>query len=75
LSSLAFAIPAGGHYYLLCFSDQQPGDWGPRRVTREEILAAFDSGWKVESIEPTTIDITINPEGARAWLAAITRKR
>ena len=24
---------AGAWYHLLCFSDRQPGDWGPRRVT------------------------------------------
>ena len=35
----------GGHLHLMCFSDRQPGDWGPRRVTEGELVAAFGSGW------------------------------
>ena len=73
VESLASVVSAGGRYYLLCFSDEQPGDWGPRRITREEILSTFDDGWTVESVESTTIDLTINSDGARAWLATIAR--
>jgi cyclopropane fatty-acyl-phospholipid synthase-like methyltransferase len=71
--SLASALTAGGHYFLLCFSDRQPGDTGPRRVSRDEIRATFAEGWRIDSIEPTTIDITISADGARAWLASMTR--
>jgi hypothetical protein len=46
---------------------------GPRRVTRDEISASFADGWRVDSIEASTIDITIDPNGARAWLSALTR--
>jgi hypothetical protein len=58
---------------MLCFSDQQPGDWGPRRVTRSEIETSFADGWRVDSIEPATIDITTDADGIRAWLVALTR--
>ncbi len=30
-------------------------------------------GWRVDSIEPATIDITTDPDGIRAWLVALTR--
>jgi cyclopropane fatty-acyl-phospholipid synthase-like methyltransferase len=73
VDSLRAVIPTGGRYYMLCFSDQQPGDWGPRRIARNEITAGFTDGWQVDSIEPATIDINISTEGARAWRAAITR--
>ena len=73
VSSLRAAIPAGGRYLMLCFSDRQPGDWGPRRVTQDEILTSFAEGWRVESIEPAVIDITIDPNGAQSWLSVITR--
>lgn len=73
VSSLRAAIPAGGRYLMLCFSDRQPGDWGPRRVTQDEILTSFAEGWRVESIEPAVIDITIDPNGAESWLSVITR--
>jgi SAM-dependent methyltransferase len=71
--SLEAVVPPGGRYHMLCFSDRQPGDWGPRRVTQGEIRAAFSEGWEVQSIEPTTIDITFDPAGAIAWHAAILR--
>ena len=75
VDSLRAVIPTGGHYYMLCFSDHQPGDWGPRRVAQHEITASFNNGWKIDSIDAAKIDITINADGALAWLAAITRTR
>jgi SAM-dependent methyltransferase len=73
VSSLRAVISPGGRYFMLCFSDRQPGDWGPRRVTGDEIRASFADGWRVESIEPAVLDITIDPDGAQAWLSVITR--
>lgn len=73
VTSLASALRNGGVYYLLCFSENEPGDWGPRRVTQDEIRIAFADGWRVDAIEPTELDITIRDEPARAWFATITR--
>jgi SAM-dependent methyltransferase len=73
VTSLTEVVPPGGRYHMLCFSDRQPGDWGPRRVTQEEIYAAFYEGWDIESIEPTVIDLTWNPAGALAWQVAAKR--
>lgn len=73
VDSLRTAIQAGGRYHMLCFSEHQPGDWGPRRVRQDEIRSSFDDGWQVESIEPATMDVTIDPDGVRAWLATIRR--
>ena len=74
VGSLAEVVPPGGRYHMLCFSDRQPGDWGPRRVTQDEIRVAFSSEWSIESIEPAIIDLTWDPAGAMAWLVAATRK-
>lgn len=73
VTSLRSVLVAGGRYFMLCFSDRQPGDWGPHRVTRDDITAAFADGWQINSIEPNTIDVTIDPDGIRAWLVALTR--
>jgi cyclopropane fatty-acyl-phospholipid synthase-like methyltransferase len=73
VDNLRAVIRPGGRYFMLCFSDRQPGDIGPRRVTQDEIRASFSDGWQVDAIEPATIDITSDPTGARAWRAAITR--
>ena len=75
VDSLRAAAAAGGRYYLLCFTDQQPGDWGPRRVSQDEIRASFADGWRVESIEAATFEVVHRrgSDGALAWLATITR--
>ncbi|HUB42330.1 MAG TPA: class I SAM-dependent methyltransferase [Streptosporangiaceae bacterium] len=74
-ASLATVLRPGGICYLMCFSDRQPAGFGPRRVSQDELRAAFGNGWHVESIVADSFDI--NPiEGnthAEAWLARIRR--
>jgi cyclopropane fatty-acyl-phospholipid synthase-like methyltransferase len=73
VESLASVTEPGARYHLLCFSDRQPGDWGPRRISQEEIRSSFARGWRVDSIEAATFDVTLDPAGVQAWHAAITR--
>jgi cyclopropane fatty-acyl-phospholipid synthase-like methyltransferase len=73
VNSLRSALRHGGMYYLMCFSDRQPGDWGPRRVSQAELRAAFVDGWSIRSIEPAMFAVTIDDNGAQAWLATIER--
>ncbi|MDT7578747.1 MAG: hypothetical protein QOK35_7 [Pseudonocardiales bacterium] len=73
VAALRTALVPGGRYLMLCFSDAQPGDSGPHRVTRDEISTAFQPGWRVDSIEPAIIETLTDPAGIRAWLAALTR--
>jgi 2-polyprenyl-3-methyl-5-hydroxy-6-metoxy-1,4-benzoquinol methylase len=73
VSSLSQAIGAGGRYFMLCFSDKTPGDWGPRRVTQEEIRASFSNGWNVDSIVPGRLFVTFMEQPVLSWLATITR--
>ena len=74
VANLAEVVPPGGRFHMLCFSDRQPGDWGPRRVTLDEIRAAFYLEWDIESVEPAVIDLTWDPAGAQAWQAAAIRR-
>jgi SAM-dependent methyltransferase len=71
--SLSGAVVPGGCYHMLCFSDRQPGDWGPRRVTEEEVRASFADGWVVDAIDPSVIEVTYDPAGALAWQVTATR--
>lgn len=73
LTGLRGAVRPGGRYFMLCFSDRQPGDWGPRRIPEAELRENFADGWRIDSLEPAVIEITIDPAGAQAWLAAMTR--
>ncbi|HEX2179758.1 MAG TPA: class I SAM-dependent methyltransferase [Actinomycetota bacterium] len=70
--ALQAVVPPGGRYFMLCFSEHQPGELGPRRVKREEIAGCFSRGWSVESIEPSTIEL-LGGAAAISWMAAIGR--
>jgi cyclopropane fatty-acyl-phospholipid synthase-like methyltransferase len=73
--SLASVLRPAGTCYLMCFSERQPGTFGPRRVRQDELREAFRDGWIVTSITPDTFDIkAVNgATGAQAWLATIRR--
>jgi cyclopropane fatty-acyl-phospholipid synthase-like methyltransferase len=76
VASLASVLRPGGTLNLMCFSDRQPGDFGPRRVREDELRASFSDGWAVQSITADTFEI--RPMGgttrAQAWLAVFTRR-
>jgi SAM-dependent methyltransferase len=82
VASLAAALRPGGQLYLMCFSDRQPGTFGPRRVRQDELRAAFSDGWEVASIEADTFEVNPGIEfspgtqaaGAQAWLASLVRR-
>jgi cyclopropane fatty-acyl-phospholipid synthase-like methyltransferase len=75
VDGLRSVLVPGGRFFTLCISDRQPkGGWSRlHRVSRGEIGDSFADGWHVDSIEPATIEITTDPAGIRAWLAALTR--
>ena len=73
MRSLGDAVAADGRVFLLCFSDRQPGDWGPRRVTEDELRASFADGWRIDAIDAVGLDVTIQPEPVEAWRARIIR--
>ena len=75
VAGLGAVVMPGGRYFMLCFSDRQPGDWGPRRVRQDELRHCFADGWRIDSIEDAVLEITLSPEGARSWFAALTRIR
>ena len=76
VSALHGVLRPGGHLHLLCFSDRQPGEFGPRRVTEGELRAAFGSGWRIDSLVPDRFDINpgLGTLTAEAWLADILRR-
>jgi SAM-dependent methyltransferase len=73
VASLGSVVVSGGRYFMLCFSDSEPGDWGPRRVGQDELRRSFADGWQVDGIEEAVLEITTRPAGAQAWLASFTR--
>ncbi len=80
VQGLAEVLDPGGVLHILCFSDEEPGSEGPRRVSRQEIRDAFRHGWNVAQIEPIRFESiprpdgpTFTPGGPKAWRATIER--
>src|SRR6201992_4180444 len=40
VAGLAQVLNPGGRVFLMCFSDEEPGQFGPRRITRAELKSA-----------------------------------
>lgn len=74
VNSLAALLPPGGRYFMLCFSELEPGGYGPRRVTQQEIRDTFARGWSVNDIRPAVFESNTRDQGSRAWFASISRK-
>jgi SAM-dependent methyltransferase len=76
VTSLASVLRPGGRLYLMCFSDRQPGMFGPRRVSQDELSAAFADGWTIVAIEAEAFALNRGAFGiatAQAWLATVSR--
>lgn len=75
VEALHSVLHPGGHLHLMCFSDRQPGDWGPRRISEAELRAVFGTGWRIHSL--TRDRFHINPGlgslTSEAWLADVVR--
>jgi cyclopropane fatty-acyl-phospholipid synthase-like methyltransferase len=69
--SLRRVTRSGGRCLLVCWSSRNPFGVGPARITRRAIHEAFSAGWRVEAIEPETLETRLEMRIARAWLARI----
>lgn len=80
VEGLATVLKPGGRLFFLCFSDKEPGDQGPRRVSRKEIDETFAQGWVVGSVEdsryevrPDPNDVSFSEGGPKAWFVVVRR--
>jgi cyclopropane fatty-acyl-phospholipid synthase-like methyltransferase len=81
VQGLGQVLESGGRLFLMCFSDEEPGTEGPRRVSRQELYDAFDDGWQVESVQqarcevhPEFTEVQFSEGGPKMWFAVIRRK-
>lgn len=81
VAGLASVTKPGGRLFLLCFSNEEPGTQGPRRVSEQELRDAFAEGWAVEEVRATRFevapdlkDISFSEGGPKAWFSAIRRQ-
>jgi SAM-dependent methyltransferase len=78
---LAQVVEPHGRLFLACFSDEEPGTEGPRRVSRPELYEAFADGWDVESVRrcrfelnPEFTEVTFSEGGPKGWLAIVRQQ-
>ena len=81
VAGLAHVTRPGGRIFLECFSDEEPGSQGPRRVSEREIREAFADGWSIEEIRPERFEVrpdlegfTFSEGGPKAWFSVIRRE-
>jgi cyclopropane fatty-acyl-phospholipid synthase-like methyltransferase len=72
VESLASVLNSGGTYFMMCFSEHEPGAWGPRRVTQTEIRESFSRGWQINYIREAKFDTNLDSRRCNAWLCSIT---
>ncbi len=77
-ASVHRVLRPGGHLFILCFSEREPGDRGPRQVTQRELRESFSDGWTVDSIDAAHFEVlrgyATDAVEVEAWLASITRR-
>ena len=72
---IARVIKTGGKYFMLCFSDKEPTNWGgPRRIAKEEIATTFSPLFNINYIRDAYFATRIHNNGGRAYLTSATRK-
>ncbi len=80
VAGLGTVLKPNGRLFLMCFSDQEPGVQGPRRVSNLELQQAFGAGWKLESVAPVRFeirpdmtDLGFSEGGPNAWFVVARR--
>ena len=71
---IARVLKPEGVYFMMCFSDKEPTNWGgPRRVSKEEIKETFSPRFKINYIRDELFTTKIHDKGGRAYLTSATR--
>jgi ubiquinone/menaquinone biosynthesis C-methylase UbiE len=66
-------LVSGGKYFMLCFSDKEPGSEGPRRVSEKEIRETFSKMFRINYIRETFFAAKLHKIGARAYVSSMTK--
>jgi SAM-dependent methyltransferase len=81
VAGLATVLKPGGRLFLMCFSNEEPGTDGPRRISKQDLQESFVDGWQIESIEPSRFEtrpdlkeFTFSPGGPKTWFAKVRRE-
>ncbi len=75
VNEVARVLAPNGRYFMLCFSDKEPTNWGgPRRITKEEIETTFSPLFNIYYIRDEFFATRIHKNGGKAYLTSATRR-
>jgi SAM-dependent methyltransferase len=81
VAGLAHVTRPGGRVFVLCFSDEEPGTQGPRRVSQGELRESFADGWAIEEIRGVRLEVrpdlegvSLSEGGPKGWFSVIRRE-
>lgn len=74
LAGLRAVLRPGGRFFLLCFSELETSEIGPRRLSAAELRDCFEADFEVEELRRTRYASLAHPGGAHAWLAELRRR-
>ena len=63
----------GGKYFMLCFSDKEPGNEGPRRISKKEIEVTFSKMFRINYIKDAFFATKWDKKGPKAYLTSMTK--
>ena len=71
---MARVLVTRGRYFMLCFSEKEPTDWGgPRRIRREEIETTLSPFFKINYIRDEFFETRFHMNGGKAYLTSATK--
>ena len=71
---IARVLAGRGKYFMLCFSEKEPTNWGgPRRVTRKEIESTFSPLFNINYIQDAVFATRFHNNGGKAYLTSATK--
>lgn len=63
----------GGSYFMMCFSDKEPGTWGPRRVSVQEIEQIFTHLFRINYVKDSFFLSRSGDGHPKAYLLSATK--
>ncbi len=76
IDQIAKVLRPEGGYFMLCFSEKEPTDWGgPRRVSKEEIEEVLAPKFEVNFIHDSILESNIHEAGGGLAYISSARRR
>ncbi len=63
-------LKPGSKYFMLCFSDKEPGDYGPRRISKAEIESTFTPLFDIIYIKDSAFHSRSGPSSSEVYSAS-----